>query len=305
MSNKSEKFRKPLKRLLSAILVLVAVLILRFVFGMGTAAWHYWSTPKFHEYLATHPVDTDTINERIPQGKLISSEDRSTAGTVDPLTVSNSASDYICAELLLEIEILRGDEQLLECHERFSVALRKNDWTHHGIDIHIPTLRTAPGLQAIVVTSLSDPDKMLGEDSARVGNAMVDVFLISNQGPSKTQFRLHPEEPASLASFAPRPTSPISLWQRIAGLPYNTKSLPEEGLIHHTRQRVRFDWERFEKGYGGPSMSYATHATNTHEYSYDLNIKISEYKSHRDSDSPESTFTQSQELSRRWMGKIW
>ena len=114
MSNKSEKFRKPLKRLLSVILVLVAVLIVRFIFGMGTAAWHYWSTPKFHEYVATHPVDTDTIDERIPQGKLIGSEDRWTAGPVDPLSVSNSESDYICAELLLEIEILRGDEQLLE-----------------------------------------------------------------------------------------------------------------------------------------------------------------------------------------------
>lgn len=300
--NKPGKLRKPLKTLLSVILVLVAIFALRFVFGLATAAWHYNATPNFHDYLETHPVDTKTINERLPQGELISSEDRWIAGTIDPLNLSATESDYICGQILLEIEILRGAERLLELHERFSIALRKNDLTHHGVDIHIPTLRTAPGLQAIVVTSLSDPDKMIGEESAAVGSAIVDVVLISSQGPSQTQFRLHPDEPSSLTNSAPRPTSPISLWQLIAGLPYNTKSLPEEGLIHHTRQRIRFDWEKFDKGHGGPTMSFATHATNTHEYSYDLNIKISETKNDGKSDSE---FTQSQELARSWMGEIW
>jgi hypothetical protein len=290
--------RRRLKILGLVILVGIALYVIRLALGLGTAAWHYSNTPDFAEYLTSHPVQSETIEARLPSGEPITTESPWTTGSIDPLSLTPDDGEYERSDLTLLIDITRGDESLLSFEEEFSVALRRSDWTHHGVRIGVSNLRTAPGLRAIVVTSISDPEKMVGENSMGVGGAVVDLFLVSGAGPSESRFQFDPD--GNVWSGGPGIVSTgvsFPIWRKITGIAHNTRALPAEGLIHHVRQRVSFDWKKYEGGHGGPSMSFVHHAVNTDEYSYGLKVEIEGSKG--------GHFKTEKNLSRTWNGEIW
>lgn len=90
-------------------------------------------------------------------------------------------------------------------------------------------------------------------------------------------------------------------WRRITGITHNVASLPDEGLIHHVRQWVSFDWEKYESGRGGPSRSFMEHAVNTEEYSHEIEMRLG---INMDGESSGSTENK-KSLQSSWNGETW
>ncbi|MEM7013420.1 MAG: hypothetical protein AAF585_18265 [Verrucomicrobiota bacterium] len=285
---------------MTIVLSVLAIFIFRALLGIVTGAIHYNKTPTFAEYIASNPVSEETIEELIPEGDPIDTSDSWSIGEIDPLSLKPSEGDHLQCGQTLHINITRGDESLLSLKQEFKLALRLDDWSQHGVNIEVQELETAPGLRAIVVTSLSDPDEMIGAGSMAKGGAVVEVFLVSGDAPSESRFQYFPGGKVRHAGTgADKPAFP--LWRLLSGITHNLKPLPEEGLIHHTRQRVLFSWKKYKDGHGGPSKSYGRHTVNTSEYSYGIEIQIDDSLNGSDSGSMEIT----RSLKREWNGEVW
>jgi hypothetical protein len=156
-------------------------------------------------------------------------------------------------------------------------------------------------MRAVVVTTLSDPEKMIGTDSEAVGGAIVDVFLIAGTDPSETYFQLDPDGSVWSGGTGMNTAPKIPPWQMATGITHNVEPLPEEGLIHHVRQRISFDWDKHENGHSGPSSSFVNHEVNTSEYSY----KVTASTEHSIDGGGGGDTTQSISLQRTWGSEIW
>lgn len=298
---RSPRLRRGLKAALMLVMAVGGLYVARLALGLGTAAIHYGSTPSFAEYVASHPFDSDTIAQRLPPGELITSNRHWMTGAIDPLSLNVGEGDHERANLTLVIDITHGDEILLDLKEEFSVALRRKDWTHHGVHIEVASLRTAPDWRAIVVTSLSEPEKMVGDDSMAEGGAIVDVFLVAGKGESETRFQLRPEGNIWGGSGDLSGGFSFPYWRLVTGITHNLEELPAEGLVHHVRQRIAFDWQKYENGHGGPSMNFTHHRANTDEYSHGVEIQIQ----HSMDGKSAGEYKQSKSLRREWNGVVW
>ena len=209
--------------------------------------------------------------------------------------------EYERAVLTLVIDMTHGDESLLHMQEDFSVALRREDWEHHGVHIEVASLQTATDLRAMVVTSLSDPEKMVGGDSMAEGGAIVDVFLVAGEGDSETRFQLRPGGNIWGGNGDLSDGFSFPYWRLLTGITHNLEELPAEGLVHHVRQRIAFDWKKYDNGHGGPSMYFSHHRANTDEYSYGVEVQVQ----HAMDGQSAGENKQSKSLRREWNGKLW
>ena len=269
---RSSKIRGGLKWLALIGVILGFLYVARLILGMGTAAIHYANTPTFSEYVESHPVSDLDLAKRLPTGEAISENRQWSTGDVDPLQLVKGEGEFELGEAVLKIEIDHGNDNLLSMEAKFAVSLRREDWTHHGVHIEVSSLDTAENMRAVVVATLSDPEKMIGKDSEAVGGAIIDVFLVAGTDPSETYFQLDPDGNVRSGGTGMNTVPAIPMWQMVTGIAHNVEPLPEEGLIHHVRQRVSFDWNKLENGHSGPSQSFANHEVNTYEYSYEVTV---------------------------------
>ena len=306
----SPKFRRVLK--LPAILIIVAAGLYAVRLGLGpaAAAIHFRNTPAFAEYIASHPVKKEVIEQRIPPGEAID-EPAWIAGTVDPLGLTPNEGDHMQAGQRIQVDITHGGESLLRFRQDFDFAFLRKDWTRHGVRIGAPLIITKPGFRAVTVTTIKEPGEMIGENSMGVGSAIVDVFLVSGGGPSEARIQFFPDDYyewglALVNSSAYRKKlqaeEPPSRWRRITGNTHNVEPLPAEGLIHHVRRYVNFDWEKTDTGFSGPGDSpHLLHTANTSEYSHEIKIQHEasmEGKTYQNSTRPKS-------LNHSWKGEVW
>ena len=289
------KRSKLLRVIVLAICVGLILFLARLFLGLLYAAIHYSVTPTLEEYAKTHIVSDEAITEFLPSGTILSTNKSWSVGRA--VAINEGEAELKEKLISIAIHLKHGERTLAKLSETFTLSLDKK-WDHHAVDIKVQSLETADNFRCLAITSLSDPEEMVGEGSMGKGMAMIDFFLMSGNGSNEHRFS-HNKEGLwhSSTDYLPSstPTKSSMLIAAVTGITCNTSGPPEKGLIHHVRQKVRFDWTKDQTGHGGPSFSFPDHYLNSQEYSYHLSIKHGgDYKA-----------SVKQSLERQWNGEIW
>jgi len=279
------------------LLCLVALLIAgRLAIGIGYATYHYRTTPSIDEFAKKHPVAETTIREYLPSGKTLSKDNHWSISEMGESDLAQEEEDKKLDEKLLSVEIhlQHGRRTLAKLNTDFTVLLDQN-WDHQKITIEMKSMEVEKNFHCLVVTSLSNSDELVGTGSMGRGNAVVDLFLLSGSGPNQHRFCIQDSNP-------PKPTFPLStasnesIWlAAIFGITCNLTGPPKEGLIHHVRHKIRFDWEKHKDGHGGPSFMFPQHYLNSKEYTYQVTVRH----------EGDHTAWHETSLVRQWNGKVW
>jgi hypothetical protein len=263
------------------VLSIVAILFLRTVLGLGLAWCFYRTTPNFHDHAREFPADEIEFEHRLPDGEssltlpyVLGSVDIDELAPQSPRSKYSREGGPMMSRRDLEIELDHGSERLLSFHQWFDIAIDREAWDHVAFRANAPVVQTAQGFRSVTVLTLPTADELVGEESGEGGKVTIDVLLLAGEGPDEVRVRVeeggHPER----VEF-PEPDLSTAFLRAAAGLMHPSKSPPAEGIVHHFRQKLSFDWtiEEDRQGSGGPGWQFTDHWTNAGAYSYGFEVR--------------------------------
>lgn len=284
----------------AGLLLLAGVLLAALAIGL---VWiHYRSTPDFDVYVAENPMDPTFLDERVPVGVLRIGDRSWSAGEIDrdPLEADDEEPPEE-ARLVLEVELSHGEDRLLRLRQVFSATMDRETSNRGRFSIETPLLETRGDVRAEVLVGIDDLERLVGPESAGRGWATVDVFLVAGGGESRVRILDAARDPFDrgelITSLDLEPTERMDspLWDLVTGL---FRSPPSSGLVHHVEQGIGFSWRLREDGRQSSSLGRTRHEVSTKEYSYALDVRISD-----SSTGFERTWTRSSV--KTWGQEVW
>ena len=251
-----------LVRLVAVGLGVVALIVLRTLFGLGAAFAYYGKTQDFDSIVAERAVSAETLESWLPDGDSLARDAAFSLGEAEV----EGAKEYGGTVV---VRISHGDESLVETTVAFTAALDPETFDRRLFSFSPPEIRTREGMRAVVQVSLLDMDEFLGPGATARGCVYIDVVVAAGEGESEFRVVELPSSPASLPDTDER----FSRFRMLFGLAHPGNDPPEEGLLYQLRTGFSLTWRKLENGSAWLGIYDAEMRTNGEAYSYSMELE--------------------------------